>query len=560
MPEYGTPGLFVEETNFRSKSIEGASTSTTGFVGPTRSGPVGEVADVITSAAEFERVYGRHADLACAPFTNYIAHSVGAYFEEGGKRLYVARVAGASLCAASADLSANGTSRFVSRFPGAAGNGSAAIGIHGANASLVRANAALDGSVLRVGGEAVFVKRDGSWIDSAGVTKILGAVDEAAGLQVIRLRVVLTDADGGFAVYDELGLDPADRAYIGTVLKDHPERRADRHVQHFAFVVSDVVSAFDLLAAVAPDVGSRVKTVHLTGGTDAAPTLADYTAALNLLAGIEEISIVASPGHTELEAIAENVGRELIAHVDRAGVYRVAVLDVPANQDIAGAQAYRGRIDSKNAALYYPWVVVADPDAGADAPGAASRLALPPAGFIAGIYARTDVARGVWKSPANEVVRSAVGFERQVTHGEQEILNPLGVNCLREFPGRGHRVWGARITSSDAEARYVAVRRYLLYLQHSIDRGTRWAVFEPNAESLWANVRSVVEAFLHNEWAIGALLGATPGDAFFVKCDRSTMTQNDLDNGRLICVVGVALVKPAEFLIFRISQPTAGAA
>jgi phage tail sheath protein FI len=165
----------------------------------------------------------------------------------------------------------------------------------------------------------------------------------------------------------------------------------------------------------------------------------------------------------------------------------------------------------------------------------------------------------VWKAPANETVTGAIGLQRDVRFGEQEVLNPLGINCIRALPNRGIRVWGARTLSSDPEWKYVNIRRYFLYLEASIDRGTQWAVFEPNGEALWANVRNTVSDYLYNEWVSGALLGTKPEEAFFVHCDRSTMTQNDLDNGRLICLVGVAAIKPAEFVIFRIGQKTADA-
>jgi len=212
----------------------------------------------------------------------------------------------------------------------------------------------------------------------------------------------------------------------------------------------------------------------------------------------------------------------------------------------------KAALDSTYAAFYYPWVTVFDPVT-------QSELQLPPSGFVTGIYARNDVERGVYKAPANEVVTLAIGFEKLLNKGQQDVLNPEGVNCFRYFPGRGLRLWGARTTSSDPEWKYVNLRRYFAYLEHSIDRGTQWAVFEPNGERLWANVRTTVSDFLYNEWVSGALLGATPKEAFFVLCDRSTMTQNDLDNGRLICLIGVAAIKPAEFVIFRIGQKTADA-
>ena len=249
----------------------------------------------------------------------------------------------------------------------------------------------------------------------------------------------------------------------------------------------------------------------------------------------------------------------LIGHAETRRSYRIAVLDTPPRLEPDGVRTLKSRIDSKYAALYYPWIRVANPVAGTD-PQAPREMDLPPSGFVCGIYARNDIQRCVHKAPANETVTGALGLQREVRFGEQEVLNPLGINCIRTLPNRGIRVWGARTISSDPEWKYVNVRRYFLYLEASIDRGTQWAVFEPNGERLWANIRSTVSDFLYNEWVNGALLGATPKEAFFVRCDRSTMTQNDLDNGRLICLVGVAALKPAEFVIFRIGQKTADSA
>jgi phage tail sheath protein FI len=210
----------------------------------------------------------------------------------------------------------------------------------------------------------------------------------------------------------------------------------------------------------------------------------------------------------------------------------------------------RGQIDTNYAALYYPWVRILDPVTRAE-------IAVPPSGFVSGIFARNDVTRAVYKAPANEVVTLALGFELMLNKAQQDVLNPEGVNCFRFFEGRGFRLWGARLASSDPEWKYVNLRRYFAYLEHSIDRGTQWAVFEPNGEALWANVRRTIEGFLLNEWQGGALLGDKPDKAYFVRCDRSTMTQNDLDNGRLVVLVGVAPLRPAEFVIFRIGQWTA---
>ena len=230
--------------------------------------------------------------------------------------------------------------------------------------------------------------------------------------------------------------------------------------------------------------------------------------------------------------------------------YRIAVLDSGEGLSVSEVRDQRAKMDSSYAALYYPWIRVIDPVT-------STEINLPPSGFVAGIYARNDINRAVYKAPANEVVNGAIGFEKLLNKGQQEVLNPEGINCFRYFVGRGFRLWGARTVSSDPEWKYVNLRRYFAYLEHSIDKGTQWAVFEPNGELLWGNVRRTIEDFLLNEWQMGALLGDKPEKSYFVKCDRSTMTQNDLDNGRLVCLIGVAPLKPAEFVIFRIGQWTA---
>ena len=385
MPKYFAPGIFVEETSSRSKSIEGVSTSVTAFVGCVRRGPLAtaKVPRELTSFAEFEKTFGGLADLKFPPKTNYLAHAAKAFFDEGGRRLVVARV----------------------RSP------------------------------------------------SATVTA---------------------------------------------------------SIEH-------------------------------------------WQGALDALAALKNISIVAAPGSTELGPLADSVQSRLIAHAEVLR-YRFAVLDVPAGKIPSEAAGYRLQFDSKSAAFYYPWVTVTNPVA---TPNLPKMLNLPPSGFICGIYARSDSERGVFKAPANELVRGAVGLERQISAAEQEMLNPAGVNCLRYFAGRGNLVWGARTAAADLEWKYVNVRRYSIYLEQSMEQGTQWVAFEPNGEPLWENVRSAVSIFLCNEWRKGALLGQKPEEAFFVRCDRTTMTQDDLDNGRLICLIGIAMLKPAEFVIFRIGQWTA---
>ena len=290
----------------------------------------------------------------------------------------------------------------------------------------------------------------------------------------------------------------------------------------------------------------------------AEPVAGAYAAALARLAEIDEIGLVAAPGYSRLEAsVRVAVEDALIAHAGAPGAYRFAVLDAPPKQTPREVVVTRQRFDTPSAALYYPWVVATNPAA---ASCKAIEISLPPSGFVCGIYARTDIQRGVWKAPANEAVKGALRFERDVGAAEQDLLNPEGVNCLRSLPGRGLLVFGARTASSDPEWKYVNVRRLFIFLEHSIQAGTQWAVFEPNGQALWDKVRSSIGDFLDSLWRAGALLGASPEKAYFVRCDRSTMTQNDLDQGRLVCVIGVAPLRPAEFVIFRIGQKTADAA
>jgi phage tail sheath protein FI len=266
---------------------------------------------------------------------------------------------------------------------------------------------------------------------------------------------------------------------------------------------------------------------------------------IQALEEIDEVAICLVPGMWD-----QDIRSALIVHCETLAE-RFAIIDPPPDLSVQEVAAFRSPIDTKFAALYYPWVQIRDPR-----PGAGGVEDAPPSGFVAGVYARTDVARGVHKAPANEVLRSIRGFAQTITKREQDILNPQNVNVLRAFPGRGNRVWGARVLTSDAAWKYVPVRRLFLMIEESIDEGTQFVVFEPNDEPLWARVRQTVTRFLVSQWRLGALQGVTADEAFFVACDRTTMTQDDIDNGRLICQIGIAPVKPAEFVIFRIQQKT----
>ena len=261
------------------------------------------------------------------------------------------------------------------------------------------------------------------------------------------------------------------------------------------------------------------------------------------LEDIDEISICLAPAVWSL-----TVRNALILHCETLKD-RFAVLDPQDGLSIQRIRDFREPIDTKYAALYYPWIEVRDPSI-------RRNVIVGPSAHMAGIYARVDVERGVHKAPANEVIRALTRIAQDVTKREQDMLNPKGINALRYFPGRGNRVWGARTLSSDSSWKYINVRRLFIFVEESIDEGTQWVVFEPNDEPLWARVRQTVSNFLTTVWRSGALQGATADEAFFVKCDYTTMTQDDIDNGRLICVIGIAPVKPAEFVIFRIQQKT----
>ena len=317
----------------------------------------------------------------------------------------------------------------------------------------------------------------------------------------------------------------------------------------------------DIMAGLNDDTSTdadRSARIFLSNGTDGDRLSAgDYEGSDNepksgikSLEDLEDISIVAAPGstHSAGEETGSDVRRLLIAHCEKMR-YRVAVLDSVDSQLISEIRSDRSSIDTTRAGLYYPWVEIADPLTETD-------ILLPPSGFVSGIFARNDIERGVHKAPANEVLRLAKSLEVSINKSQQEVLNPDGINVIRFFEGRGFRIWGARTASSDPEWKYMNVRRYFAYLERSIERGTQWAVFENNGRTLWSNVQSTIQDFLFNEWKEDRIAGATPDEAFFVRCDRSTMTQNDIDNGRMICLIGVAPLRPAEFVIFRIGQKT----
>lgn len=616
MPEYLAPGVYVEETSFRAKSIEGVSTTTAGFIGPTCFGPIDIEPEIITSLVEYERIYGGKSKLEFSDtgeIDNYMWHAVRAFFEEGGKRLYISRVFESQNSSGYADdgvLNAEPSFLIRARFPGKSGNARVVFTFKVGQNVLVN-----DGILNRLNAVS---NRDVVWIRDNNAGKYYLALwdidqrtwmfeglkdgsedvvslelqkdlDPTSGheVRIVTVTVTIEPFAAGaepFVVAD-LPLDPRHQragspdslfAYFAERPASLAQARTIPIVIHGdvteANGVTVLQSFFDAYPDLRVDIESPVSSaekrsvlVSLTNGNDGIqPTSAKYEGqgggesdgsktGLKQFEDLEDISIVAAPGSTfgykdnpgEVQAIIGS----LISHARRMR-YRIAVIDSGDGQTISEVRAMRARFDSSHAALYYPWIKIVDPLTQRE-------IHVPPSGFVAGIYARNDVNRAVYKAPANEVVNLAIGFEKFLNKSQQEVLNPEGVNCFRFFEGRGMRLWGARTISSDPEWRYVNLRRYFAYLERSIDKGTQWAVFEPNGEALWANIRSTIGDFLLNEWQSGALLGDKPERAYFVKCDRSTMSQNDIDNGRLVCLIGVVPLRPAEFVIFRIGQWTA---
>ena len=300
--------------------------------------------------------------------------------------------------------------------------------------------------------------------------------------------------------------------------------------------------------------GARCVIMRVTRRKNRELTLADYRGdvsgksrtlrGLRALERIAEISLLCAPNEHDVAGLSES----LVAHCEKMKD-RFAILSAP---EKASPRSLRPPVTSSYAAMYWPWINIRDSTTG-------KNIRVPPCGHIAGVYARTDLNRGVHKAPANEVLQGTLDLAVQGNSADLRRLTRLGVNALRVFPRRGIRIWGARTTSSNPEWRYVPVRRIALFVEESVSKGTQWVVFEPNTNKLWAQVRQSVKNFLTHLWSQGALQGQKPQEAFFVKCDRTTMTQNDINNGRLVCQIGMAVVRPAEFVIVQITQKTSEA-
>ncbi|MCX4431046.1 MULTISPECIES: phage tail sheath subtilisin-like domain-containing protein [Streptomyces] len=520
MPSYLSPGVYVEEVASGSRPIEGVGTSVAAFVGLAPIGPLHEPT-LVTNWTQYVAAFGEFTD------GYYLAHSVYGFFNNGGSAAYVVRVGGTP--------------------GGASGDSSAPAAVTGSGAQ-----AALPpGEPKQLGTFSVSAVASGS-------LSVEVADPEGEG-PAERFKLIVKDGDKVAETFD-VTAKKGGRNYVVTQVKERSKLIA---VQEAAPAAQLARPDNQTVALAAPSTSSpAVPATTENGHPGPAQYLGDSADRTGFggLEAVDEVSMVAVPdlmaayqrGAIDLEAV-KAVQLGLIAHCELMGD-RVAVIDPPPGLNARQIRVWRQETagyDSKYAALYYPWVKAFDPASGQ------SRL-IPPSGHVAGIWARNDSERGVHKAPANEVVRGAVDLELQITRGEQDLLNPIGVNCIRAFPGRGIRVWGARTMSSDPAWRYLNIRRYFNYLEESILIGTQWVVFEPNDHALWARIRRNVSAFLVNEWRNGALFGSRPEEAYYVKCDEETNPPESVDLGRVICEIGIAPVKPAEFVIFRLAQFSSG--
>ena len=514
MPKYESPGVYTQEFETGTVPIAGVGTSTAGFIGPTERGPINP--QYITSFSDYRRMFG---DVTSATFhgvgesqTSYLMYAVDGFFNNGGSECYVARVTAADA---------------------------------------VSARAELDGTLIRAVGP-------GAWGNNIQVV-----VEDAALSE--RFNIVVNYWKQGILDDTEKDRPDTQERYHGlSVNKDGPNYYAETVNSASRFIeinegATEPLPASEVALTGGDDgddlgvddfEGSEVRIPPLSGKPDEGQI---HRTGLEGFTEVDSIAIVNIPDESTLDGLTESLIEHCETMEDRFAILQTQQGIAP---DELLDQVIRGDLnnivsDRGYAALYYPWIEVLDPRTDVE-------MLVPPGGHLAGVYARTDAERGVHKAPANERLRGTQGLEREIRREDQAGLNPRGINCLRAFPARGIRVWGARTTSPNSSWKYVPIRRLFLFLEESIDEGIQWVVSEPNDEALWTRVRQSVSNFLTAQWRNGALQGSTLEQAFFVRCDRTTMTQNDIDNGRLICEIGVAPMKPAEFIIFHITKQVGG--
>lgn len=586
MAEYLSPGVYVEEYDSGATPMQGVSTSTAGFVGLAERGPVIGQPQLVTSFADYKRMYGGYLSQAAYGSNRFLPYAVEQFFANGGARAYIMRAVPGD---AKAGSRTTGVLKLTAANPGAWAEDlrvvvtpaskakTQVLAVNGADLTLKNADGFNPGDVVEL--------FDGKTAVHATVKSVLDKVvtlDAPCTLDVADTKVgtakyiktceITLTARLGETVetFENLSLKPdalnnvcvktakSDLICVEVTAAKAPAAPAPKEKDKDG---KEIPAPAPKAASIVPyelcgGSGSEM-VLTLQGGSNGSVLTVTPDAFLGKddgpgkrtgLQAFQEngnVSIMAIPGVT-----APEVQASLIAFCENKKSC-FAILDVPMElkktNDVAN---FRDMYDSTYAAMYHPWLEMYDA-------GAKRSAYFPPSGAMAGIYARTDIERGVHKAPANEVVRGCTGLSCAYNEGEQDILNPIGVNLIRSFTGRGIRVWGARTISSNGLWKYLNVRRLFIYVEESIKANTNWVVFEPNSTTLWNRVTRTIETFLATCWRDGALAGSTPSEAFFVECGPTTMTQDDIDNGRLICQIGIAPVKPAEFVIFRITQKTA---
>ena len=566
--------------------MQGVSTSTAGFVGLAERGPVIGQPQLVTSFADYKRMYGGYLSQAAYGSNRFLPYAVEQFFANGGARAYIMRAVPGD---AKAGSRTTGVLKLTAANPGAWAEDlrvvvtpaskakTQVLAVNGADLTLKNADGFNPGDVVEL--------FDGKTAAHATVKSVLDKVvtlDAPCTLDVADTKVgtakyiktceITLTARLGETVetFENLSLKPdalnnvcvktakSDLICVEVTAAKAPASPAPKEKDKDG---KEIPAPAPKAASIVPyelcgGSGSEL-VLTLQGGSNGSVLTVTPDAFLGKddgpgkrtgLQAFQEngnVSIMAIPGVT-----APEVQASLIAFCENKKSC-FAILDVPMElkktNDVAN---FRDMYDSTYAAMYHPWLEMYDA-------GSKRSAYFPPSGAMAGIYARTDIERGVHKAPANEVVRGCTGLSCAYNEGEQDILNPIGVNLIRSFTGRGIRVWGARTISSNGLWKYLNVRRLFIYVEESIKANTNWVVFEPNSTTLWNRVTRTIETFLATCWRDGALAGSTPSEAFFVECGPTTMTQDDIDNGRLICQIGIAPVKPAEFVIFRITQKTA---
>jgi phage tail sheath protein FI len=509
MPEYLHPGVYVEEIERGPRPIEGVPTSTAAFLGETERGPIAP--RLVGSYKDYQRWFGG----ACDP-DQFMPDAVRGFFENGGARLYVCRIVDDKATPAAAAFG-----NFLVRASGP-GSWGRRVWARVDDSSTKRPDA--NGSPVAIG----FRLRVAYWADSA-------PFDWIADDQRQPRPTLFEDFDD--LVTDEQSPDCSAKRLPGssalaTLLRTDaaaPDERPDNGTR--------------ALEQNGVDGGQGVGVADYQGAPSNDRLEPQGLSALEL-APCRDVALVYAPN------AAADVAKAVIAHCEKLR-YRFAAIDCE-KAATPTADPRTTIADTQFGAFYLPWIFIRDPQTGA-------RRLVPPGGHVLGVYARTDAERGVFKAPANEILRGALELPLDPGDAMQNELNLRGVNAIRQFPGRGIRVWGARTMSSDALWKYVSVRRLFIFVERSIDEGTQWAVFEPNDRRLWTHIVDAIRTFLRGLWRMGALFGPTEEQAFYVVCGEATMTRDDILNGRLICEIGIAPVRPAEFVVFRIFQNTAEA-